>query len=53
MTGTTAEMFVLDSTLKLVAAVVLKSTEVTALCETKLLPAMMMVVPPDVGPLAL
>ena len=53
MTGTTAEMFVLELTVKLVAGVVLNLTAVTAPGPTKLLPAMMMVVPPAVGPLAL
>ena len=50
MIGTTTEMFVLELTVKLVAAVVLKSTAVTP---TKLVPVTMMVVPPDVGALAL
>ena len=53
MTGTTAEMFVLELTVKLVAAVVLKLTALTAPGPTKLLPVMMIVVPPVVGPLAL
>ena len=54
MTGTTAEMFVLELTVKLVAAVVVaKSTAVTAPDPTKLFPVMMMVLPPVVGPLAL
>ena len=53
MVGTTAEMLVLELTVKLVAGVVAKLTAVTAPGPTKLLPAMMMVVPPAVGPLAL